>query len=100
MRRLIQYQKRAHPQVPDSFWEKFIASVDPDELVELIVPIYDRHLDHQDIRAIIRFYESPAGKKLILVQPRIVRDSMAAGGRWGEELGRRVIQAMRRKGYL
>ena len=55
--------KKAMPQVPEGFWEEFSKEVKPDELIEQIVPVYDRNLSHDDVKELIKFYESPIGKK-------------------------------------
>lgn len=99
MRQMIQYQRQANPSIPAEFWDDFMRSVNPNELIELIVPIYDRHLSHEDIKAIIAFHNSPAGKKLIAAQPQIARDSMQVGGQWGRSLAQKIAQKMREKGY-
>jgi len=99
MGQMLQMQRRSNPEVPNDFWNEIMRVVDPDELIDLIVPIYDRHLSHEDIKGMIRFYESPVGKKLVLVQPLIARDSMSAGQQWGMAIGRKIIQKLQAEGY-
>lgn len=53
-------------------------AVSVDELMAAIVPIYQRHLTHADVRSIVDFYNSSAGKKLLKEQPAIVAESMQA----------------------
>lgn len=77
---------------PDSFWQEFVAEIDEEELLARIVPIYDRHLSHEDVKALLAFYGSPTGNRLIQVTPLITSESMAAGQEWGQELGRRVMR--------
>ena len=63
-----------------------------DEMIELVVPIYDKYLTHDEIKIIITFYETPVGKKMIAVLPQIMQESMAAGQQWGKEIGERVVE--------
>jgi hypothetical protein len=70
------------------FFEKFHAKRDPDHLLALIIPIYDKYYTGAEIKTLIQFYESPTGKKMAAVLPRIMGESQAAGGKWGEQLGR------------
>lgn len=88
------------PQVPESFWGDFIKEVKPEELIKRIVPIYGRHLSDSEIADLVKFYESPIGKKLVSVQPLIVQESVAVGQVWGRELGERVVKRLKDKGLL
>ncbi len=99
MRQMLQYQRQINPEVPQEFWEEFMNEVNPNELIELIVPIYARYFSHEDIKGMIRFYQSPVGKKLVSVQPLITRDSMSAGQQWGMAIGRKIVQKLQEKGY-
>ena len=86
--------------VPESFWSEFFRELDTNELVTKIVPIYARHLSDKEVDDLIRFYESPIGKKLISVQPMIMQESMGAGKEWGRQVGERVVQKLRDKGLI
>jgi uncharacterized protein len=59
--------------------------------VDLIVPVYDRNLTHDDIKELIRFYETPTGRKFVSVLPKITQESMAVGEKWGRDLAMRVM---------
>jgi hypothetical protein len=49
-----------------------------DELFEAIIPIYQRHLTHSDVRTVIDFYTSPTGQKMIQQTPTMMTESMQA----------------------
>ena len=59
--------KKSMPQVPEKFWSDFMKEVHTSELVDLIVPVYDRNLTHDDVKELIRFYETPTGRKFVTV---------------------------------
>ena len=82
--------KAQNPSIPSSYFEKLMAEVDPNELIEITIPSYDKHLTHEEIKELIKFYESPIGKKMIEKQPMIMQDAMVAGQKWGVELNRRM----------
>lgn len=82
------------PQLPPKFWDEVRAEFRADGLIDLIVPIYAKHLGHEDVKALITFYESPAGKKLIAAQPALVAESMQVGQAWGEGVAQRVVAKM------
>jgi uncharacterized protein len=49
-----------------------------DDLIDAMVPIYQRHLTKSDLDAIVTFYDSPAGKKLLQEQPAMMSEGMQA----------------------
>ncbi len=75
----------------DLFFEKFHSRVDTDHLLDLLVPIYDRHLSHEEIRGLLEFYSTPLGQKSIQALPQIMSESQDVGRQWGENLGRQSM---------
>ena len=49
-----------------------------EELIDVIIPIYQRHLTHSEIRSILDFYGSPVGHKLLQNTPVMMGESMQA----------------------
>lgn len=78
--------KQMIPDATDKFWQDFMSQVNGDDIINMIIPIYQKYLSQEDISAINRFYDSPAGKKLIQVQPNIMQESMAVGQEWGQQI--------------
>lgn len=97
---LIATFKRTSPAVPEDFWTELRSEFRASDLVDLCVPIYDRHLSEEEVRGILAFYETPSGKRLLEVQPLIVQESMQAGQEWGRALSQRVINKLKDKGYV
>ena len=88
---MIDLFKETMPEVPEKFWRDFMAEVDAEYLMELTVPIYSKYLTHNDIIDLIRFYDSPIGRKYINVLPYITTESMIAGEKWGEEIASKLL---------
>ncbi len=86
--------KRTNPNVPESFWNQTAKEFDSKTMIDLIVPIYDKHLTHEDVKGLIAFYESPLGRKMVSVLPAITQESMQAGQQWGMEVAQRVQQKL------
>jgi hypothetical protein len=72
----------------DLFFEKFRAKRHPDELANLVIPIYDKYYSDEDIRGLIQLYQTPLGKKMLSTLPQVMAESQAAGTKWGEQIGR------------
>jgi uncharacterized protein len=75
----------------DLFFEKFRARRTPDQLVDLIVPIYDKYYSDDEIKGLIQLYQTPLGKKMLTVLPNVMGESQAAGAAWGRDLGRQCL---------
>lgn len=65
----------------------------PDEFIDAVVPIYQKHLSKNDLGAILAFYATPAGQKLLNEMPAIMSESMAAGG----DIGRKKLESINLK---
>jgi hypothetical protein len=72
----------------DLFFVKFKSKADPQQLVESIVPLYDKYLSAEEIKGLIQFYQTPLGQKTVTVIPKVMAESQEQGRKWGEELGR------------
>jgi hypothetical protein len=88
---MLSNMKKSLPNVPEVFWTDVAKEIHTEELVSLIVPIYDQNLSQDDIRELIKFYSSPTGKKFVSVLPKITEESMAVGQTWGNQLVQKVI---------
>lgn len=50
--------------------------VNMEDIINDMVPWYDKYLANEDIKSIIAFYESPAGKRFLEAAPKIMTDAM------------------------
>jgi|SRR6516225_2883199 hypothetical protein len=74
----------------DKFSENLFKDMPVDEMLDAMIPIYQKHLTKEDLDGILAFYASPIGQKLQREQPAMTQESMQVGG----EIGRRRIGAM------
>ena len=92
MGQMLDAFRTSNPSLPEEFWTELMASVDEEELVGLVVPIYVKNLTVDEMQAAIAFYSTPHGKSLVNKLPVIVQESMTAGQKWGEQLGRQIYE--------
>lgn len=95
IKQTIQNMKTAASGLSDETWdelEKEFLKTSIDDLVVKLQPVYEKYLTIDDLKAVIRFYESSVGKKLAVNTPLITQESMQIGGQWGMELGQKVMQ--------
>ena len=58
--------------------DEFMKSFPWDEMLQSMVPVYQKHLTKRDIDAIVAFYSAPTGQKLLKEMPQMVGESMQA----------------------
>jgi hypothetical protein len=80
------------PDVPEVFWTKFQQKIDTHELMDKIIPLYDKYYTTEDLKAINAFYESPAGQKVLRTLPQIMQESVKVGQEWGERIGKQAAE--------
>jgi hypothetical protein len=71
-----------------------------EKIIEMVLPIYDKHLSAEDVKGLIAFYESPLGQKTIGALPLIARESYEIGAARGREVGLRVMSRIASEGLL
>lgn len=75
-----------------------------DDLMDEVIPIYEKYFTHEEILEIIAFHESPIGKKSIEVMPQLMAESMQVAQRWAmtvmPEVREKVSEQMREEGLI
>src|SRR5690242_1333034 len=99
LQKMIEPLKASYPQVPEEFWNTFVHEVHSDELIDLVIPIYDKYYTHDEIQELMRFYQSPVGQKTIKVLPKLSAEAIDAGQEWGRMVADRAMRKLREKGY-
>jgi len=66
-----------------------------DELVNEVTRIYAIHFTEQELKDVLAFYKSPAGRKLVVEQPKIVDASLKFAQNWANALSDEVFAKMR-----
>lgn len=69
-------QQKAIQEVLSRYMEKTTLLIHPDELIDDLSGLYQRHLTRSDVDAFIAFYASPAGQHLLDAQPAIMQEYM------------------------
>jgi hypothetical protein len=94
--------KTMNTSVPDEVWKEFeteLLGTSVDDLVNMLAPVYEKHMTENDLNEVIKFYNSPVGKKLAEKTPAITEESMQAGQVWGQAVAQKVMQKLKEKGY-
>jgi len=102
VKQMFEMFKQQKTEVPTEVWtdfEKEFSQTSMDDLVDMMVPIYQRHMTEDELKSIIRFYQTPAGKKYAEKTPMIMQESMQAGQEWGMRIGQSFQEKLKEKGY-
>jgi hypothetical protein len=65
-------------QAPAGYQTQLEQLFDVNEIIQYLVPIYDKYYSMEELKNIIDFFRSPAGQKVIEVTPKIVQETMQA----------------------
>lgn len=79
-------------QLVAAFFAKFHSKLDLQQLLDLAMPLYDKNFSHEEIKALIAFYDSPLGRKTVAVSPSMMNEMMEQGQRLGREVGRTSME--------
>jgi hypothetical protein len=75
-------------QLIDLFFQRLQVKLRVDDLLEIAIPIYDKHFSLDDIEGLTKFYETPLGKKATSVLPQVLLEAQTAAKKLGEQMGR------------
>ncbi len=75
----------------DLFFVKFHSKFDQQTILDLAVPVYDKYYSDDEVKDLIRLYETPLGHKMLATLPKVMAELQAAGQKQGEELGRQSM---------
>ena len=93
---------KQNQNVPAEIWtemEKEFLLTSLDELVDMLTPVYEKHLTRADLQALIDFYQTPVGAKFAGKTPMIMQESMQVGQQWGQKVAESVQRTLKEKGY-
>lgn len=88
---LIKSLKTSQRDIDQKFWDEIVNEFNGNEIIKLIVPVYEKHYTEDEIDQLILFYQSPIGKKMVEKMPLVMQESMEIGQNWGMEIGTRIM---------
>ena len=76
--------KQIEKEKPDEA-QKIRQRVKVDEIIDHLLPVYDRNFTPDELKAFIAFYGSPEGQKLIRAIPELMKESVQVSIKYMEE---------------
>jgi hypothetical protein len=65
------------------------------ELLDLVAKIYAQHFTEAELKEIVAFYKTAAGKKMLAEEPLVINQSLTAAQDWANEFSDAVLQRFR-----
>lgn len=99
---IIAMTKQQVPNAPQEFWnelEKTMVGM-YDEIIKAMIPVYHKYLSLEDIQGIIKFYETPVGKKLADSNTKIAAEAMPIAQKIAMETMQKMMAQAKEKGYV
>ncbi|MGC6533855.1 MAG: DUF2059 domain-containing protein [Flavobacteriales bacterium] len=94
---MMEMMRSMYPSIDNADWDALkdeFLNTSSQELVEMLTPVYKKHLTEQDLKDLIAFYQTPAGQKYAAVSPQIMAESMQVGQAWGMSLGEKFAKKL------
>jgi len=98
---MVSNYKAERPEVKQEIWDglgETFHKVGIEELLDLLLPVYQKHLSLEDINNMTAFYQTPTGKRFAEKTPAITQESMQAGQVWGQKIGEEFAKKIAEKG--
>jgi hypothetical protein len=71
--------------MPPQDAEKLKGAFNIDEVIQELIPLYDKYFTSEDLDGFIQFYSSPTGHKLVQTIPLIMKESVDVSAKYFEE---------------
>jgi len=65
---------------------RFQAKIDPQQRIDVGIPVYNRYFSEEEITGLIKFQDTPTAQKLAAVQPQMVQEAIDEGVKLGPRL--------------
>jgi hypothetical protein len=87
----IEIRKKQGPNIfPDAFWSDFQVEFAKTDWVSIAVPVYQRYFSEEEANAVIAFYSTPVGQKVLDSSQALTQELSSQGYGIGKEIGARL----------
>jgi hypothetical protein len=78
----------------DGFNQKMLTAAPPSAVTDAAIPIYAHAFSMEDLQALIQFYESPVGQRMVKALPQVMRGSQELGVQMQQKGAMNVLEEM------
>lgn len=87
--------KSSYPELSEGFWKQIMKDISPLNMAIKAIPAYDKRYSASEIKDLIKFYESPLGKKYASNGGDINSEVMSVWKNWGAEFGKTIGERLK-----
>lgn len=92
--------KARRPCIGDEVWSGFINDGNRQELLDAMIPAYQKHFTGEEIDGLLKFYRTPLGQKVIAQMPEVFAENVKVTREWGEKRRDQLVGELKAKGQL
>ena len=85
-------QKKQFMGMMEDVMRESLGTAAINEMLAATIPVYQHHLTKSDLDAMMAFYSSPVGQKILREQPAMVQESMEASAGIQQRIARAMFQ--------
>lgn len=98
--------RQAFPGAPPAVMQAFDEEIKRElqaatpELIDEMAALYARNFTREEVEAMIAFWQTPAGRKMAQLLPRITQESLVLGQSWGQRGAIRAFGRLQERAQL
>lgn len=97
---IINSYKAMLPMVDSTYWQSLREEADIDGVIKKLVPVYDKIFNDKEIKELIKFFETPTGKKWVATFSEANDEVIKIFEQWSGEVFKKLNDKMIRDGYV
>ncbi|GEM_PF-1373477 len=97
---VIQNYKKFISETPKDYWDKMAVNTDIMPFIKAVVYIYDKRFSHQEIKELIKFFDSPVGNKWSLSLKDMNQEVMKEANLFGQKVFTDLNKKLMEDGYI
>ncbi|MFH1824997.1 MAG: DUF2059 domain-containing protein [Candidatus Firestonebacteria bacterium] len=94
------YNIKIMKQMFEKSFGNMVTEKDYQELAELMIPVYEKYYDNEDIKEMLKFNETPVGKKMIENGPLIMKETMEIAAKWASKWTKNMMEKGEKDGTI
>lgn len=98
--RMSAFFQKALPCVQSSYWQDFAGKDAEKNLLDRLIPIYQKHFSKSDMAGLLKFYSTPLGQKVVHEMPKTMREAMQVGQGWGKARMEQMVAKLKQNGTI
>jgi len=65
------------------------------EVTDNSARLYASQFTEQELKQLLAFYRSPLGRKVVVIEPKVIDQSLAFANQWAQALGQQILNQFR-----